>query len=107
MKNRGSQFPPHIWRDFQMKESSEFAKTLAGLLCTAAIKAKMEYQYQVLAQYRLDNGKYDRCGIENIPTYKPNAQLDEWLQELLIDAALEKGDKATFDYLTEPVLENF
>ncbi|GLC87513.1 hypothetical protein [Lysinibacillus piscis] len=90
-----------------MKESSDFAKMLTELVCAAALRAKMEYQYQALAQPRLDNGRYDRHDIEHIPTYRSNVQLDEWLRELLIDAALAKGDKATFDFLTEPILENF
>ncbi len=90
-----------------MMESSDFAKKLAELVCLAALRAKMEYQYEQLAQHRMDNGKYDRRGIEHISAYQANAQLDGWLQGLLVDAALEKRDKVAFDRLTEPLLEGW
>ncbi|MEC1178517.1 IDEAL domain-containing protein [Metasolibacillus meyeri] len=86
-------------------ESSEFAKILAKIAGAAIIAAGRSYeearrQYEAFEACKLEDGKYDRRKIEHIEGYEPPQELDLWLDELLIDAALDKRDKATFEHLT-------
>lgn len=89
-------------------ESSELAKMLARIASAAILSARFaeaRQQYERFESCKLDNGKYDRRKIEDIEGYQPSQELDTWLDELLIDAALDKRDKATFEHLT--VLQRF
>lgn len=89
-----------------MKESSEFAKALAEITVAFAVKAKAELQQQRLLQYRMDNGKYDRTMLEHTDA-RVDPALDKWLEQLLIDAALERKDEASFLALTEPLVKGW
>lgn len=86
-----------------MMDSREYVRALVGLQFQSALKAKRE---QILERSKDQAGKYDRALLEHA-LHKPNPQLDEWLQGLLVDAALEKRDKVAFDRLTESLLEGW
>lgn len=84
--------------------NSEFAKILAQI-AVVAINTGRSYEearqrYEAFEACKLGDGKYDRRKIENIEGYKPPQGLDTWLDNLLIDAALDNRDKATFEHLT-------
>lgn len=72
-----------------------------------SFKAKQRQQREeLLEKHKQNTGKYDRNLIE-YAVYKPNEDLDNWLKEVLIDAALENNDRALFLELTTPMLEGW
>lgn len=113
MSERDAQQEVMAWKYREKRSNTQkerfhnMQKMGLGKNVVAAMYADQLRKLKFWESCRLDNGKYDRGCLENSEDYQSSVQLDEWLRELLVDAALEKGDKATFDSLTEPVLENF
>lgn len=90
-----------------------FAELWKRLMIGIAMEARDSYiakqkekHEEMLEKSKQETGKYDRNLIE-FALYKPNKELDDWLNELLIDFALEKGDRAAFKELTTPPLEGW
>ncbi|KYG90329.1 hypothetical protein A0U40_18585 [[Bacillus] sp. KCTC 13219] len=84
-------------------ESSELAKMLARIASAAILNARCvtaRQQYERFESCKLEDGKYDRGKVESIEGYQPSVELDTWLDNLLIDTALDKRDKETFEHLT-------
>ena len=91
-------------------EASSFSRFLAKSMCESLYMALHEESIrreQALEDARLETGKYDRAQLEHIENYQGNAELDEWLEALLIDASLDKRDQAAFKCLTAQPLEGW
>lgn len=96
-----------------MENREILAKLLAGVMCRTVVEMERSYiqrqqakREEILETHKQQTGKYDRTVLEHA-LYKPNPELDDWLKELLIDAALEKNDRALFLELTTPMLEGW
>lgn len=96
-------------------EASSFSQFLAKMMCEAAlgaIQAEKKRREELEASFRLEGGlkgakvKYDRAKLEYVARVE-NVALDEWLNQVLIDAALERGDEVMFLALTEPMVEGW